>query len=120
MPLNDASPDVNFGTVTIPVNVGDALFAFIVSTEENELSTVVLYVEKEASTLMMLAFKSRADCAAVDTGLFASEVLSALPKPTILFVIPPTVPVKVGDAKSAFKFKEASTELRFAFKSNAD
>ena len=60
-PLNDASPNVTLSAVTIPVNVGDALFAFIVSTEENELSTVVLYVEKEASTLLILAFKSNAD-----------------------------------------------------------
>ena len=90
---------------TVPVNVGEAKSAFKF---------------KEASTELRFAFKSRADCVAVEIGLFASEVLSALPRPTIPFVIPPTVPVKVGEAKSAFKFKEASTELRFAFKSKAD
>ena len=36
------------------------------------------------------------------TGLFASEVLSALPSPTISFEIPPTVPVKVGLLMGAF------------------
>ena len=118
-PLNDASPDVNFGAVTIPVNVGDALFAFIVSTEENELSTVPLYVEKEASTLVMLAFKLSALCVALEIGLFASDVSSALPKPTILFVMPLTVPVKVGDAMFAFKFNDASTALMLAFKLRA-
>jgi hypothetical protein len=34
-PLNDASPDFNFSAVTVPVNVGDALFAL----EFNEVST---------------------------------------------------------------------------------
>ena len=40
---------------------------------------------------------------AVLTGLFASEVLLTLPKPTILWVIPDTVPVNVGEAKGAFR-----------------
>ena len=35
--------------------------------------------------------------------MFASVVLSALLRPTIAFVMPLTVPVKVGDAKFAFK-----------------
>ena len=39
----------------------------------------------------------------VETGLFRSVVLSTLAKPTIDFVIPETVPVKVGEAKLAFK-----------------
>jgi len=54
---------------------------------------------------LKLDFKFKAVCVAVDTGLFASLVLSTLPKPTIVLSIPLTVPVKVGDAKSAFKFK---------------
>jgi len=33
--------------------------------------------------------------------LVASEVLSTFPKPTIAFVIPVTVPVKVGEARGA-------------------
>ena len=52
-----------------------------------------------------LAFKSKAICVAVETGLFRSVVLSTFAKPTIVFVIPPTVPVKVGEAKLAFKSK---------------
>ena len=50
-----------------------------------------------------MALRSKAVCCAVLTGLFASEVLSALPRPTIAFEIPPTVPVKVGDSTGAFK-----------------
>ena len=42
-------------------------------------------------------------CCAVDIGLFASLVLSHSPNPTILFVIPDTVPVKVGASKFAFQ-----------------
>jgi len=40
---------------------------------------------------------------AVETGLLASLVLSTFPRPTIDFVIPLTVPVKVGEAMLAFK-----------------
>jgi len=58
----------NVGYTTVPVNVGDA----------------------------KLDFKFKAVCVAVDTGLFASLVLSTLPKPTIVLSIPLTVPVKVG------------------------
>ena len=50
-----------------------------------------------------LAFKSKAVCVAVETGLFASDVLSTLPSPTIPFDTPLTVPVKVGESKLAFK-----------------
>ena len=53
----------------------------------------------------MFTFESKADCVAVDIPLFASEVLSTFPKPTIDEVIPATVPVKVGEAKFAFKSK---------------
>ena len=42
------------------------------------------------------AFRFRADCVAVDIGLFKSVALSTLPSPTIALVIPPTLPVKVG------------------------
>jgi hypothetical protein len=37
--------------------------------------------------------------------LLASDVLSTLAKPTIAAVIPPTVPVNVGEAKLAFRFR---------------
>ena len=50
---------------------------------------------------MVFSFPFNAVCVAVDIGLLASEVLSTFPKPTILLVIPPTVPVNVGFAKGA-------------------
>ena len=53
---------------------------------------------KDSST-----FKSNAVCVAVDTGLLASVVLSTLPRPTIVAVIPETVPVKVGEARFALR-----------------
>ena len=65
--------DVKPGTVTVPVKVGDANGHF-------NASAVVV---------------------AVETGLFASLVLSQFPRPIISFVIPETVPVKVGDARVA-------------------
>ena len=43
--------------------------------------------------LFRFAFKSNADCVAVETGLFKSEVLSTFDNPTIDFVRPVTVPV---------------------------
>ena len=43
------------------------------------------------------AFKSKAVCVAVETGLSASDVLSTSSKPTIAFVIPETFPVNVGE-----------------------
>ena len=67
---------VAFAIVVEPVNVGDAIFAF----------------------------RANADCVAVDTGLFASLVLSTLANPTIDFVIPFTVPVKVGESNDAYLF----------------
>ena len=73
-PLNDASPNVTLSAVTIPVNVGDALFACIVSTEENELSTISLYAVNEASTCskLGLVFKEVSTC--VNVGLVFKEV----------------------------------------------
>ena len=65
------------GAATVPVNIGFARFAF----------------------------KSKAVCVAVDTGLFTSLVLSTLPNPTMAFVMPPTVPVNVGFDISAFKVR---------------
>ena len=58
-----------FPDVTVPVNVG----------------------------LARLAFKFKAVCCAVETGFAASVVLSTFPKPTMVLVIPPTVPVNVGE-----------------------
>ena len=61
------------GALTVPVKVGDA----------------------------RLAFRFRAFCMAAETGLAASLVSSAFPRPTIDLVIPDTVHVKVGDANGA-------------------
>jgi hypothetical protein len=52
--------------------------------------------------LAKFAFKFKAVCVAVETGLLASLVLSTLPNPTIAFVMPPTVPEKVGFAIGAY------------------
>ena len=59
--------------------------------------------EKLASTILALRFK--AFCVAVETGLLVSEVSSTLVNPTIAFVIPLTVPVKVAPARLALAFK---------------
>ena len=48
------------------------------------------------------AFRFNADCVAVEIGLFKSLVLSTLDNPTILFVIPFTVPVNEGFKIGAF------------------
>ena len=60
------------------------------------------------------AFRFNAVFAAVLTGLSASAVLSAFPKPTIDLVIPPTVPVKVGEAKGAAPVTSATGMLALA------
>ena len=65
--------ELNAGTASVPVKVGLARFAF----------------------------NFKAVCVAVETGLLTSLVLSALLNPTIAFVMPPTVPVKVGFAIGA-------------------
>ena len=65
------------------------------------------------------SFKANAVCVAVLIGLFTSLVLSALPKPIIDFVIPPTVPVNVGLLIFAFSAKLAVTSVVFAFKASA-
>ena len=60
------------------------------------------------------AFRFNAVCAAEETGLFASDVLSTFAKSTIPFVIPPTVPVKVGLLIGAFKANQFVTSVVFA------
>ena len=52
--------------------------------------------------LAKFAFKFKAVCVAVEIGLLASLVLSTLAKPTIVLVIPLTVPVKIGFAIGAY------------------
>ena len=57
------------------------------------------------SPAALSTFRSKAPCPAVETGLFTSEVLSTFANPTIVLLIPETVPVNVGEAKFAFKSK---------------
>ena len=68
--------------LTVPVNVGLASGAFSSNNDCWEFSAV---------------------CWAVETGLSASLVSLTLASPTIAAVMPPTVPVKVGEASGAFK-----------------
>jgi hypothetical protein len=56
------------------------------------------------------AFKFNAANCALDTGLFASDILSTYYL-TIAFVIPLTVPLKLGLTKFAFKFNAANCAL---------
>ena len=70
-----------------------------------DMSTVDATTLPENIGETKFAFKSKADCVAVETGLLASVVLSTLSNPTIDLVIPLTVPVNVGEAKLAFKSK---------------
>ena len=58
-----------------------------------------------------VAFRSRAVCVALDTGLLASLVLFTLPKPTMALVMPPTVPVKVGEANGALALRAVCVAL---------
>ena len=81
--------------------------------------TLSTLVASAVFTSDVFAFKSNAACAADDTGLFASLVLSAFPNPTIVFVTPLTVPVKVGEARFAFSARLAVTSDEFAFDANA-
>ena len=59
--------------------------------------------EKTAESLFTLP--SNAVCIALLIGLSKSAVLSTFGSPTIDLVIPATVPVKVGEARGAFKTK---------------
>jgi len=61
------------------------------------------------------AFRLRAVCCAVDTGLFTSLVSSTLVSQTIALVIHPTVPVNVGEARLAFRFKESCVAVDIGF-----
>ena len=66
------------------------------------LSGLASAVTKFTPSPVLLSLRSSAVCCAVLTGLLASEVLSTLPRLIIDFVMPETVPVKVGDASGAF------------------
>ena len=58
---------------------------------------------KELVTSDAIALALNAVAVAELMGLFTSEVLSTLDKPTLVLETPPTVPVKVGDSMGAFK-----------------
>ena len=110
--------------LTVPVKVGSARGAFKsnavlrldVSVETADVTNAVVAIWLVFVPLVAVgalgvpvrralargAFKSNAACAAVEMGFAASEVLFTLPKPTMVAVIPPTVPVKVGFAIGAF------------------
>ena len=57
--------------------------------------------------LAIFSFALNALAVAVLTGLFASLVFSTFPKPTIVALIPDTVPVNEGEAIGAFKSNAA-------------
>ena len=110
--------------LTLPVKIGlargafksNAVLRFDVSVETADVTNAVVaiwvvFVPLAAvgalgvpvrKALARGAFKSNAACAAVEMGLAASEVLFTLPKPTMVAVMPLTVPVKVGLAIGAF------------------
>ena len=81
---------VPVGKDGVPVNVGESKGAF---------------KAKELVTSVAIALALKAVAVAELMGLSASEVLSTLDKPTIVLVIPPTVPVNIGDSMGAFKAK---------------
>ena len=85
--------------IDLVVNVGAAELALnITCGAVNKVFTVkfVAVAVPVNAGLAKGAFKLSSVAVAVDTGLAASLVLSTLPKLTIAFEIPPTVPVKVG------------------------
>jgi cellobiose-specific phosphotransferase system component IIC len=96
---------LEIGLVTVPVNVGEAvtarvaLLGIVVPLILVAVATPRLGVVNVGET--KFAFKSKAVCCAVETGLLASEVSVTFPRPTWVAVTPETVPVKVGDAIGA-------------------
>ena len=58
-------------------------------------------------TFLTVPFKSKASFVAVLIGFAKSVVLLTLGSPTIVALIPETIPVKIGEARGAFKFNAA-------------
>ena len=82
--------------------------------------SVVVVGEVKESTLRDMDFPRfvtvvfrvvRASCVSVEMGVLASLVLSTLPRPTVLLLMPETVPVKVGLFNGALP---SSTDLRIS------
>ena len=85
--------------IDLVVNVGAAeLLVNITCGAVNKVFTVkfVAVAVPVKAGLANGAFKFSSVVVAVDTGLAASLVLSTLPRLTMAFEIPPTVPVKVS------------------------
>ena len=119
----EPNPTINLVTPeTVPVNAGETNDAF------ESKSEAFAFKARAAFTSAVFDFKFKAACAAEEIGFSESDVLSTEPKPTIDFVMPEIVPVKVGEANDAFESKSvvfafkaraAFTSAAFAFKFNA-
>jgi hypothetical protein len=94
LPLNDASPDVNLGAVTVPVNVGPAKFAF--KFRETSTCEKLGFKFKEVSTCEKLGFKFRETSTWENEGFKFKETSTC--------------------EKLGFKFKETSTCEKLGFK----
>jgi hypothetical protein len=94
--------------LTVPVNVGllniVVLDSFVTLLSPTSVAVYVGLVVAFAQAYTSVAGAPPA-VAAYNTFLFASAVLSTLPKPTIVLVIPLTVPINVGLARGAYTVK---------------
>ena len=99
---------------TVPVNVGEAIGALsailltivvekLASLPRARASSLRVFKALGAEATRLETAVEIAVACAVETGLSTSDVLSTFPKPTIDLEIPETVPVKVGEARFAFK-----------------
>ena len=111
-------------TVTVPVNVGEAIGAFaakLVVTVDAKFASSPSAAASSSSVLSAAGAPVRsaltcdvasaiasdlavaiAVACAVETGFEASAVSSTFPRPTCAFVTPATVPVNVGEAIGAY------------------
>ena len=125
------------GSVTVPVNVGEASGAFkpsdvvtvdakfasspsAAASSSSVLSAAGAPVSNALTCDVASAIASAfavaiAVACAVETGLAVSAVSSADPSPTIVFVIPDTVPVNVGEARLAFRSSAVCVAVETGF-----
>ena len=111
---------VPVGNVGVPVKDGEAKLAFKLAAAVTKAVVATLVVLSSAVWVVAIVpvgnvgvpvniglarfdLRVSASCWAVETGLAVSAVLSTESKPTIVLVIPATVPVKVGEARGAFE-----------------
>ena len=95
---------VNFKVVPVKVPASAVEVIVISALPSNATPLMFLAVANLVAIAALpfeFNFKSNAAFVAVEIGLAASVVLSAEPNPTIDFVIPATVPVKIGEAVRA-------------------